>query len=145
MTSRLTKFRHLSLSITVCHMALLLTFCSLASESLGKTDGYLREGRSLVFLGDRRERLQITPYGNFIVRVQAVRHREDVFSDDHYGMIESHQWPGELSVVEDSASFRITAQSDSGIVVRLKNNPMKISTYKSPILSCNSDRTYMIH
>ena len=63
-----------------------------AAESLTTYARHRFDGQSVIFTTSSGQRLRITPYGNSIVRVQAVRKGEDYYSDDHYEMIESHHW-----------------------------------------------------
>jgi alpha-glucosidase (family GH31 glycosyl hydrolase) len=85
------------------------------------------QGRSVIFLSARGERLRVTPYGAHIIRVQAVRAAEDFFPDDRYEMVESHDWPGSVHVSEDKTTFRLAAEGDSGIVLRISKNSMRLS------------------
>jgi alpha-D-xyloside xylohydrolase len=79
----------------------------LVSASHSPIVRHYREDRSIILVGAEGERTRITPYGSFIVRVQAVRAGEGFFPDDRYEMVESHRWPGTLRVTEDQTSIRI--------------------------------------
>ena len=98
-----------------------------AQESPGAVDGLVREGRSILFTASSGQRLRLTPYGNFVVRVQTVRTTEEFFPDNHYEMVQSHRWPGGFSVTEDGSSYRLTTPADDGIVVQVNRNPLRIA------------------
>jgi alpha-glucosidase (family GH31 glycosyl hydrolase) len=88
---------------------------------------YHQDGRSLIFTNAKGERLRVTPYGDYIVRVQSVRTGEDFFADDHYEMVESHQWPGSLMLSEDKTSFKIITKAADGIAINLNKNHMLLT------------------
>jgi alpha-glucosidase (family GH31 glycosyl hydrolase) len=98
-------------------------FTSVAQNKLG----YSRSGRSVIFSNDQGHRLRITPYGNYIIRIQAVRKNEAFFTDDHYEMVETHQWPGSIAVTEDKSSFTLSPQKGSGIIVSVDRIQLKLS------------------
>lgn len=113
---------------------------SKAQQCLSRT----REGRSIIFTGALGQRLRLTPYGNYIIRMQTVRKEEDFFSDDRYEMVASHQWPGKLTLTEDKNSFTISNESKDGISVRIDKATMHLSFFQKgsavPFLS-DSDGT----
>ncbi len=87
-----------------------------AAESLTTYARHRFDGQSVIFTTSSGQRLRITPYGNSIVRVQAVRKGEDVYSDDHYEMIESHHWDGFFTMADHGSFFIL----DTGGDTRLK-------------------------
>ncbi len=89
------------------------------------------EGRSLIFIKTQGQRLRITPYGDYIIRVQTVRAGEDFFPDDRYEMVESHKWPGKLIVIKEKAFFKINTRDKNGISVQVSNPSMQVSFFKN--------------
>src|SRR2546422_11144149 len=87
-----------------------------AADKLTNYESYNRDGRSITFTTSTGQRLRITPYGNYIIRVQVVRRDEMFFPNDRYEMVETHNWPGVLRLVERESSFQITT---GGIVLEL--------------------------
>src|SRR2546421_12832234 len=63
-----------------------------AQEALTNYRSHRTEGRSVVLTSVTGQRLRLTPYGNFMVRVQGVRQGEAFWPDDHYEMVEAHNW-----------------------------------------------------
>jgi hypothetical protein len=55
------------------------------------------------------QRLRITPCGNSIVCVQAVRMEEDLYADDHYEMIVSHHWDAFFTIADHGSFFILDA------------------------------------
>jgi alpha-glucosidase (family GH31 glycosyl hydrolase) len=98
-----------------------------AAETLSNYESYGREGRSIIFTTSTGQRLRITPYGDYVIRVQVVRQGETFFPDDHYEMVESHNWPGALRIVQRGSSIQITTGS---ITLELNRSPLRIGFYQ---------------
>ncbi|MCK9408698.1 MAG: TIM-barrel domain-containing protein [Bacteriovoracaceae bacterium] len=96
-------------------------------ELLGNYTSRKNDGRSIIILSDQGQRLRITPYGKYILRVQAVRFNEEYFSDEHYEMVESHRWSGSLKLSEDSLAVTVKTDSTDGLSVRIEKNGLRIS------------------
>ncbi len=60
-------------------------------------------------------KIRLTPYGRAMIRLQSAKIGEQFFSDAHYEMVASHQWPREMSVTEhlNYWLFTLTSQNDS--------------------------------
>ncbi len=111
----------------------LLVFILIAKCSQSQALVYGREGRSIVFttLGGQLStaslhKIRVTPYGNHIVRIQVVRGNEDFFPDNHYEMVESHQWPGELSIKELSAKMNMSTNG-KGLGITIDKNDLTLA------------------
>lgn len=87
---------------------------------------FTRQGRA-VQLSSANSQLRITPYGNYIVRVQSIKKNEDYFPDEHYEMVESHQWPGIFTAKTENTAFQFTTGAKDGIAVRVDRNNHLIS------------------
>lgn len=111
-----------------------------AKELLGKFSSYQSDGRGVIITTLEGQRLRITPYGDQIVRIQAVRVNEDFFADDRYEMVESHQWPGEFSIQEDSTSLFLVANQIEGLAVRIEKMGLRIS-----VSSSKEPESFLIH
>ncbi len=106
---------------------ILISSVAFAAENLTDYASYNRDGRSIVFTTSMGQQLRLTPYGNYVIRVQVVRRGEAFFPDDHYEMVETHNWPGALRIVQQESSFQITT---GGITLRLSKSPLRISFYQ---------------
>ncbi len=95
------------------------------AESLSSFSAYSEEGRSVIITTQSDQQLRITPYGDYMVRVQAVRQGEDFFEDDHYEIVERHDWEGALEVAETDDELTLT--SGGGVVLRIAKSPLKLS------------------
>ena len=104
-----------------------ISFGALAAENFGNYESYRRNGRSIIFTTSTGQRLRLTPYGDYLVRVQVVRRGETFFPDDHYEMVETHNWPGALRIVERESSFQLTTGS---IALVVGKRPLRISFYQ---------------
>ncbi|MDP1677879.1 MAG: alpha-glucosidase, partial [Bacteroidota bacterium] len=94
---------------------------------LGKYSSHQREGRGIIITTYEGQRLRITPYGEQIVRIQAVRAHEEFFPDDRYEMVESHQWDGSLLFAEDSVALTAVTDSVGGLSVCIEKNALRLS------------------
>jgi alpha-glucosidase (family GH31 glycosyl hydrolase) len=92
---------------------------------------YIKEGNSIIFTDLKGERLRLTPYGQYIIRLQTARKNENFFPDDRYEMVESHQWPGKLILTDDKSFFRVSTDLNDGIFVRVNKSSMRLSFYKN--------------
>lgn len=90
---------------------------------------YVQKGRSLVFTNSYGERVRLTSYGNYIIRVQTVRKEEDFFKDDRYEMVETHQWPGKLILSEEKSSFKISTEAKDGMSILVNKSSMQLSFF----------------
>ena len=97
-----------------------------AKELFGAFSSYHHDGRSIIVTTEQGQRLRLTPYGDFIVRVQAARSKEDFFPDDRYEMVESHQWQGALSAVEDSQEVVMTIGKPTTFSIKIKKESVRL-------------------
>jgi len=100
-----------------------------AKVSLTNYQSLRTESRGVVFTTDTGQRLRLTPYGNYIVRVQAVRRGEDFFPDDRYEMVESHDWPGGFRLLEQESFVRLETPAPDGLVIEVSKTPLRVSFY----------------
>src|SRR4051794_22776684 len=108
----------------LCMLYLLCFFPVALAETVGKYKSLHREGRSIILSTADGQRLRITPYGNYVIRVQVVRKGEAFFPDDHYEMVESHDWPGYLRVTQGKTSLEISTGKLNLEVTRV---PLRVS------------------
>ncbi len=104
----------------------LLLYCALtgiAQTGLHST----RANNSCIITGPQGNRLRITAYGDYMIRVQAVRNNEAFFPDDHYEMVESHNWPGKLKQTEEEGWLAFSTGVRGGIAVRINKEGMNAS------------------
>lgn len=87
----------------------------------------LRKGSSIILANSKGERLRLTPYGNYIIRVQTVRKDEDFFSDDRYEMVETNQWTGKLILAEEKSEYKISTEAKDGLSVGISKVSMALS------------------
>ncbi|MGA7160789.1 MAG: TIM-barrel domain-containing protein [Bacteroidota bacterium] len=126
------RFRSIrSLVLTVPLLASVFRLEAAEIEAFANYSDHHSEGRSIVFTSSTGQRLRVTPYGDYIVRVQWVRKDEDFFSDDRYEMVESHDWDGSLRLSEHESFFLLQTHADNGVVLNISKNPMRIS-FSSP-------------
>src|SRR2546423_9109112 len=74
----------------------LLTRRCLAQQQVGNYLSRAVAGRSVVIKGATGESIRVTPYGDYIIRIQVAKSGESLYADDRYEMVASHDWPGAL-------------------------------------------------
>src|ERR1041385_8479384 len=100
---------------------------ALAQQQVGNYASRAVAGRSVVITGATGESIRITPYGDYIVRIQVAKKSEAFYADDRYEIVASHDWPGALTVVESSSSLTLTTTAADGISISLAKQPMRFS------------------
>lgn len=60
---------------------------------------------AFIFTAADGDRLRVTPYGGEMVRLQSVRKNETFYEDNHYEMVESHDWPRNFKLIEQADRF----------------------------------------
>ncbi len=103
---------------------------------------YTKVGRGFI-LSNGRESLRITPYGNYIVRVQVVRTGEDFFADDRYEMVQTHEWPGSFSILDEKSHYKILSPAGDGISLILHKTSTGLAFFDnaSKVNFLNNGRT----
>ncbi|WP_231591853.1 TIM-barrel domain-containing protein [Cellvibrio sp. pealriver] len=96
----------------------------LVHSSYAATNNPVEVNGAYVFVAGNGERLRITPYGEFIVRVQRIRTGENFLPDDHYEMVERHDW---------SRDFRMQELTENWNLVSPKNPTLKITVDKKTL------------
>jgi alpha-D-xyloside xylohydrolase len=92
---------------------------------------YTYENGGYDFVTPSGEHLKITPYGKYIVRIQTRQKNEEFYPNSRYEMVESHNWKGELKVIDKNDHYELSDASKSGIVITLKKSAMTLSFFKS--------------
>ncbi|HEY1534795.1 MAG TPA: hypothetical protein VGF76_12280, partial [Polyangiaceae bacterium] len=105
-----------------------------AAETLTDYASSTADARSVTVTSKSGQRLRLTAYGNYIVRVRALRRGETPFADDRYQMVvpESHtKMLGTLTVTEDSASLHVTTGAADGLTVLIHKQPIRVELLAS--------------
>jgi len=92
---------------------------------------YISKDRNIIFTNTQGERLRLTPYGDYIIRVQTVRKDEEFFSDNRYEMVENHQWEGKIILTEEKTDFKIATKAKGGMTIRVNKSSMQLSYFKN--------------
>lgn len=81
---------------------------------------------SFIFSAADGRRLRITPYGSNIVRLQTVRAGEDFFADDHYEMVEHHDWPRQLQLADAKQQWQLR-DATSQLTLSINKNTLAVA------------------
>src|ERR1051325_4838087 len=113
--------------VAVVLLGSLLARGALAQQQVGNYASRAVAGRSVVVTGASGEKIRITPYGDYIVRIQVAKNGETFYADDRYHMVERHDWPGSLTVAESTSSLTLTTAAADGVSISLAKQPMRLA------------------
>jgi hypothetical protein len=106
-----------------CMAPLLLVITYQVSAQVGNYSSLAASDRSIVINGASGEKLRITPYGDYMVRIQTVRNNEDFYADNRYEMVEKHDWDGKLAVDSNASSLTVSTSAADGLAISIAKNP----------------------
>lgn len=66
-----------------------------------------------------RNKLRVTPYGDSMLRLQYARQGEELYKDDHYETVESHNWPRNFVLAEEANEYIISNEQVKLIVNKM--------------------------
>jgi len=101
----------------------------ICQEKLSAVRNYGAENKSLIFTTVSDQKIRFTPYGDYIIRVQALRKDEEFFPDGYYEMIEPKQWNGSIILSDIGEFFLLETHSADGILLKIKKDPLKLEFY----------------
>jgi alpha-glucosidase (family GH31 glycosyl hydrolase) len=99
---------------------------------IGNYASHSTSGRSVVIKGSSDESIRITPYGDYMVRIQTIRGTESFYTDDHYEMVASHDWDGTLTIASDASSLTLSTAPSDGISISITKSPLRLSFAMKP-------------
>jgi alpha-D-xyloside xylohydrolase len=100
---------------------------ALAQTQVGNYASRAVAGRSVVVTGATGESIRVTPYGDYIVRVQVAKSGESFYADTRYEIVASHDWPGTLTVAETASALTLTTAAADGVSISLAKQPMRLA------------------
>jgi alpha-glucosidase len=100
---------------------------SVAQTQVGNYASHSTSGRSVVITGATGESIRVTPYGDYIVRIQVAKKGESFYADDRYEIVERHDWDGTLSAVASDSSLTLSTAAADGISISLAKQPMRLA------------------
>jgi alpha-D-xyloside xylohydrolase len=125
--SYLKKMRYQLFKKGFFGLMLLPLSVTFAVAQIGDYASHAKSGSSIVVTGGSGEKIRITPYGDYMVRIQAVKNNENFYPDTQYEMVERHDWDGELAVEETATELQISTKAADGVLLSLAKNPMRLS------------------
>jgi alpha-D-xyloside xylohydrolase len=127
------------LPFVITLVVLVLALARPAAAQISNYVSHAVSGRSVVVTGASGESLRITPYGDYIVRVQVAKKGESFYADDRYEIVERHDWDGKLNVVTGDTSLTFATEAADGVSIALAKQPMRlafsIKGQEGPVLS----------
>jgi alpha-D-xyloside xylohydrolase len=103
-----------------CFITVVIYFLITCSSSFfiyakADTDVQLMVDNGSYVITSATHKIRLTPYGNAMIRLQSARITEDFFSDKHYEMVVSHQWPRKMTVTEHLSYWLFSLQDSTNI------------------------------
>ncbi len=117
-------------SMAGARMVPVICIILLASHSYAQTGNppaAAPSGRGVVITASSGDKIRITPYGDYIVRVQAIRTGESFYADDRYEIVARHDWNGTLTVDSGSSSLNVATSANDGILVSISQDPPRLT------------------
>ncbi len=99
-------------------------------EKLTDLKNYKVSGKSIILTTISEQKICLTPYGDYIIRVQPLRRGEDFFPDDYYEMVEPKKWNGNFKVSDDEELLTIQTAPSDGVLLKIRKNPVSIEFYQ---------------
>jgi alpha-D-xyloside xylohydrolase len=109
---------------------LILSLFIVVSQSFAQVGNYsthATQGRGVLFTTTSDASIRITPYGDYIIRVQAVKKSEPFYPDSQYEMVARHDWDGKLTIVDSDSSVNMSTDSADGVMVSVTKKPFRLS------------------
>jgi hypothetical protein len=105
----------------------LLASPSFAQTQVGNYASHTTSGKSVVITGATGESIRITPYGDYIARIQVAKKGESFYADDRYEIVASHDWEGAMDVVDGDSALSLSTKAADGISISLAKQPLRLS------------------
>jgi alpha-glucosidase (family GH31 glycosyl hydrolase) len=131
------KYRWFKKSVFTLFLLFFIPFHSFGQ--LGDYASHEISGRSVVITDDTGDKIRITPYGDYMARIQMVQSNEEFYTDDHYYQVERHDWEGTFNVSSSVSSLTLSTAAADGISISVTKNPLRLSfllkTKTEPVLA----------
>jgi alpha-glucosidase len=106
--------------------SLILALSNPGIASPGDYRSHHRVNDQIVIVGTSGQ-IIARPYGNSMLRIQHLRDREAPFDDNHYEMIERHDFGGNLDIRDAGESLEIRFTDQSEFVLRVEKKSLLLS------------------
>lgn len=97
---------------------------------------------SILFTGANSKQLKVSAYGDEILRLQSANAGTDFYADDHYEMVESHNWRTPLTLESTEQYWQLSPKNNNQLQLRvtkqtlqatfINNGKVTLSEIKSP-------------
>jgi alpha-D-xyloside xylohydrolase len=119
-----------SLTRVVLPLSLLMGALTSYSSELGNYQVHHQAGRSIIVESTDGSSVRLTPYGDYMLRVQVAKADQTFTPDDRYGMVMSHNWPGEIAVNDLGPLLEVCSAAPDGYRLEIQKKPMRLSWFK---------------
>lgn len=106
----------------------LLMFSLLYSSAHAKDVSHLQSlDDSIVLNGTKGRRLKLSAYGDFILRVQLAQDEDQFLPDNHYEMVESHDWKQRPKVTETANAWLFSPPNNPALIARVNKQSLEVT------------------
>jgi len=127
------------ISLSLAFFASLSTSRSFAQTQVGNYASHAASGKSVVITGATGETIRVTPYGDYIVRVQVAKKGETFYADDRYEIVERHDFTGALTAEDTAAALNLSTAAADGVSIAIAKTPLRfafsLKGQTTPVLS----------
>lgn len=97
--------------------------------------------KAFVISHEDGRRLKVSPYGNEMIRLQSVQNGQDFYSNNHYQMVEKHDWQHDVKMTQTQSAFVFTSpnirveidRSSLAATFFMDNNNQAVLKEKRPV------------
>ncbi|MBN1597884.1 MAG: DUF5110 domain-containing protein [Bacteroidales bacterium] len=103
----------------------LFVTCLFAQGQSGNFKSLIPKEHELTIESDTGVKLRFQFYSDNVIRIQWAKKGSDFFADDHYEMVEKHEFNGTYTIIESAENFIITLGEGQTIIIELQKRPMR--------------------
>lgn len=108
-----------------------------ASDPADSLSHFIRDGKSVIIFTAKGLKYRVSPYGNWMIRIHSAKQNEPFLPDDHYEMVEKHNWNGEFQIEETNEQLVLTSDTSDGLHLIFNKFPFSYCFYKGDSVILN--------
>lgn len=114
------------LLITMFVLVISLTACVTRNST-----PFLQEDGAYILSNPDGQKLRLTSYGDSIVRLQLAEKGDDFLPDNHYEMVERHDWPRSLSMTENETHWMFSGSAQPTLEILVEKTNLAVSFFQN--------------
>ena len=102
-----------------CNCFAIKSFAQSEFSSFKKLD------KAIIFKSPNGNKLRVTAYGNEILRLQSAKAEQNFLPDDHYEMVESHQWLNNIIIKSNDQHWQLSPQQNKHLKLLISKQTLQ--------------------